>query len=305
MKFDILGAGSLGLLWAGRLARAGYDVRLLLRNKDALRAWESIGGRLTLEQDGVAQQLQINAMLCSAEEPLNHLIVATKAYTVPAALTPLANRLDPQNTVVMLQNGLGSQQYATDLCPNQQVLWASVTDGAWMAAPGHVIWAGKGITRIGDDSGGERPTWLQMLTPDALEWQWEPRISRVLWQKLAINCAINPFTAIFDCPNGQVPARAGADLTALITELQLLLRSQGCLIEAAELPDTLVQVIHKTAANSSSMRQDLHARRRTEIDFILGHACRTAVGQGLEVPAMQRLYAALKTHLAMHGLPTN
>jgi 2-dehydropantoate 2-reductase len=305
MKFDILGAGSLGLLWAGRLARAGHDVRMLLRNSDALRAWETAGSRLTLEQDGIVQQMEINALVCSDKEPLNHLIVATKVYAVPAALAPLAGCLDPQSAIVMLQNGLGSQQYASDLCPDQQVLWASVTDGAYMAAPGHVIWAGKGITRIGDGSGGTCPAWLQGISPAALAWQWEPNITAVLWQKLAINCAINPFTALFDCPNGQVPARAGVDLSALISELQWLLRSQNCSVEAAKLPDTIAQVIRQTAANSSSMRQDLQAGRRTEIDYILGHACRTAARHGIEVPAMQRLYAALKTHLAMHGLPTN
>lgn len=305
MKFDILGAGSLGLLWAGRLVCAGHDVRLLLHTPDSLKAWQAAGSRLTLEQDGITQQLQVNACLSTASEPRDHLIVATKAYAVPSALAPLVHRLGPQNTIVMLQNGLGSQQYASDLCADSRVLWASVTDGAWMPAPGHVVWAGKGLTRIGDAQGDACPAWLQSLAPLALEWKWEPRIIGVLWQKLAINCAINPFSVLYDCPNGEVPGKAGNDFYTLIAELQTLLRSQQCEQEARELPGTLDKIIRQTASNSSSMRQDLHAGRRTEIDYILGHACRTAARERVEAPMLMALYAALKTHLAMHGLPTN
>ncbi|WP_256218091.1 2-dehydropantoate 2-reductase N-terminal domain-containing protein, partial [Pseudomonas sp. EGD-AK9] len=36
MTWHVLGAGSLGSLWAARLARAGLPVRLILRNRERL-----------------------------------------------------------------------------------------------------------------------------------------------------------------------------------------------------------------------------------------------------------------------------
>lgn len=305
MRFDILGAGSLGLLWAARLARTGHHVRLLLRGQEALQGWQTTGGRLVFEHDGIQEQLQVEVQVSSQSEPLECLVVSTKAYAAVSALESVKHRLGPESTVIMLQNGLGSQQQARQSCAGSRMLYASVTDGAWMPAPRHVVWAGKGITRIGDAAGGPAPPWLDTLKPPALDWVWETDIERVLWQKLAINCAINPFTTLHDCCNGDVPTRAGDELSALIQELQALLHALGYAPEAAELPTAIANVIRRTASNSSSMRQDVQAGRRTEIDYILGHACRTAVGEGVAAPVLERLHGALKTHLAMLGLPTN
>lgn len=305
MRFDILGPGSLGLLWAARLASAGHSVRLLVRTHEALARWQAMSNKLIFEHDNIREELEIETCLDPGNEPLHCLVVATKAYAVPSALQPLMHLLGPDSTLVMLQNGIGSQQYARQLCKDSRVLCASVTDGAWLRAPGHVVWAGKGLTRIGDEAGAPCPAWLAALAPATLDWMWEPDIAQVLWQKLAINCAINPFTVLHDCRNGEVPARAGTELDSLIRELQALLHSQGYAPQAAELARVVADVIHRTAMNSSSMRQDVHAGRRTEIDYILGHACRTAVREGIGAPVMTGLYARLKTHLAMHGLATN
>ena len=50
----ILGAGSLGLLWAARLQQAGIDYRLIVRNESQLRQWNSNGNRLVFD-DGAAK----------------------------------------------------------------------------------------------------------------------------------------------------------------------------------------------------------------------------------------------------------
>ncbi len=305
MQFAILGAGSLGLLWTGRLARAGHRVRLLMHTPEALQRWQARDSALVLEQDGQQQMFRIPAQLNSVADPFDCLIVATKAYAVAEALAPVYRRLALGGSVVMLQNGLGSQQYATQLCAPSQVLYASVTDGAWMPRPGHVVWAGTGITRIGDPSAGPCPAWLEELPVSVVDWCWETDMESVLWQKLAINCAINPYTVLHDCANGEVAERAGADLDALVAELQSLLVAQGFRGQATELPTLVSTVIQRTALNSSSMRQDVQAGRRTEIEYILGYACRAAARHGLETPTLRTLHRRLETHLAMLGLPTN
>ncbi|RMR32543.1 hypothetical protein ALP91_04752, partial [Pseudomonas savastanoi pv. glycinea] len=41
VTWHVLGAGSLGTLWAARLARAGLPVRLILRNAERLAAYNT------------------------------------------------------------------------------------------------------------------------------------------------------------------------------------------------------------------------------------------------------------------------
>lgn len=299
----VLGAGSLGLLWAARLARAGSNCRLILRDAAALDAWRARHQLIRLTDANRQADIKVAAELASAGEPIRILILATKAYSAEEALASVVHRLVPGAHILMLQNGLGSQQAASRSCPQQRIFYASVTDGAWVSSPGQVVWAGKGINRIGDPAGGAAPGWLNELDAADIGWQWEPDIQQALWQKLAINCAINPFTVLYDCPNGEVARHAGARLEALISELHELLAHHGAALNPDQLRRTVHQVINNTAANSSSMRQDVHAGRRTEIDFILGYAIRQARQAGLAVPTLEQLYSDLQNHLVEQGLP--
>ena len=300
----ILGAGSLGLLWAARCARAGIDCRLILRTPAALHEWRDRDNALLLERQGAVESMQVTAELAdSSDKPIRYLIITTKAWAVAGALESIAPRLRADSQLVLLQNGLGSQQAVSERFPTQRVLYASTTDGAWKRAANQVVWAGIGQTLVGDPRQGPAPDWLSELTTAGIDWRWAQDILPVLWLKLAINCAINPITALHNCPNGEVPERAGPLFAPLLAELHALLTSQGVTVSLAELTQRVQSVIQATAANSSSMRQDVHAGRRTEIDFILGHACRTARLAGLITPMLDALHQRLQSHLINLGLP--
>ena len=302
----ILGAGSLGLLWAARFARAGIDCRLILRSAQAAAAWQARSNQVLLEEQGQISDVFVPGEQAQGnQQPIHRLVVATKAWAVAEALESLAPRLHQHSQILLLQNGLGSQQAVSRRFPSQRVLYASVTEGAWKRADHHVVWAGRGQNLIGDPQQQPPPDWLSLLTRANIDWQWQADILSTLWVKLAINCAINPITALHDCLNGQVPDRAGASFDLLLSELHALLNSQGVELALADLRQRVFNVIRATANNSSSMRQDVRAGRRTEIDFILGHACRTARSAGLATPILDSWYHQLQTRLAELGLAQN
>ncbi len=302
--FHVLGAGSLGLLWIARLQQAGLSCSLLLRDQSALRRWQAADNQLQFTAATGQHRIPITGEIAAnGDDPIAVLIVATKAHAVMAALESVRHRLTNDSQILLLQNGLGAQQQVTQTFPEQRVLYASVTDGAWQPAPQQLIWAGQGLTLIGDPAQQPAPAWLLQLDRGVIDWQWDERILAVLWRKLAVNCAINPFTLLFDCCNGEVPQHAGDWLADCIAELQALLAGQG--FPAQDLAQQIHDVIRRTASNSSSMRQDLHAGRRTELDYILGYACREAQRGDIAVPALQRLLIAARQRLAELGLPVD
>jgi len=67
----------------------------------------------------------------------------------------------------------------------------------------------------------------------------------------------------------------------------------------------VLRVIEATAANYSSMHQDVRLGRRTEITYLLGHACATAQTLGLPTPKLHALHQRLREHLRQRGLPTD
>ncbi len=301
----ILGAGSMGLLWAARLQRAGFPTQLILRNIERLAAWQAHAGQLELTDPGQHQHisLSLNAELPDSPEPIRFLLVATKAYAAEDAVRSVQHRLSADADVLLLQNGMGSQQAISRQLPRHRVFYATVTDGAWRPSAHQLIWAGHGQTIIGDPRQGPPPDWLTRWQEHGLTLEWHADIMAILWRKLAINCAINPLTALLDCPNGELLERAHGRLEELSQELQLLMSAFGIPLSLDILRTQLDQVIRQTATNSSSMRQDIHCGRRTEIDFMLGFALRSADQLSLAVPALRKLNAELQTYLATHGLP--
>lgn len=301
MTWHILGAGSLGGLWAARLARAGLPVRLILRDQASLARYHAVGG-LTLVEDGAARLHEIAAETVQGEAPIQRLLLACKAYDAQAAVADLAPRLAPGAELVLLQNGLGSQQAVADSLPHTRCIFASSTEGAFRESDFRVVYAGRGHTWLGLPGATQAPQWLDQLHAAGIAHQWTAAILGRLWRKLALNCAINPLTVLHDCRNGGLRDWP-QDVAALCAELTQLLRAAGQAEAADDLHEEVQRVIAATAANYSSMHQDVARGRRTEIDYLLGHACREAQALGLQLPLLQALYRRLRLHLTARGLP--
>lgn len=302
--WHVLGAGSLGSLWATRLARAGVPVRLILRNEDSVQAYRAAGGCLTLVEQGTAQSFAIAAQTATHSEPVARLLVACKAYDAEQAVALIAPRLAPNAEVILLQNGLGSQDAVAARIPEARCIFASGTEGAFRESDWRVVFAGQGQNWLGDPRDSAPPPFLSRLQDAGIAHEWTPNILTRLWRKLALNCAINPLTVLYQCRNGDLLDRQN-EVATLCEELATLLTCCGQPAAAQDLNDEVLRVIQATAANFSSMYQDVAHGRRTEISFLLGHACATAQRHRCPVPHLQALQARLIDHLAAKGLRTD
>lgn len=299
--WHILGAGSLGSLWACRLARAGKAVRLILRDGQRLQAYQQAGGLTLVEQDQ-PRHYAIPAETAQAHGPIHRLLVACKAYDAAAAIAGVATRLADGAEVLLLQNGLGSQDEVADLVPRARCIFASSTEGAFREGDWQVRFAGHGFNWLGDPRNPTVPAWFDDLHEAGIPGEWTVDILTRLWRKLALNCAINPLTVLHDCQNGGLLGHLD-EVDAVCAELAQLLRRCGQPQAAVELNEEVQRVIVATAANYSSMYQDVRAGRRTEVHYLLGHACRAAGRHGLQLPALERLQQRLVDNLRARGLP--
>ncbi|POA67273.1 putative 2-dehydropantoate 2-reductase [Pseudomonas sp. GW531-T4] len=301
--WHILGAGSLGTLWATRLARAGLPVRLILRDQARLQAYQAAGG-LTLVEQGQASFHAIPGETVDSPEPIARLLVACKAYDAQQAVSQLATRLTPDAELILLQNGLGSQDAVAAQVPQARCIYASSTEGAFRDGDWRVVFAGHGYTWLGDASHPTEPFWLDDLSASGIPHEWSADILTRLWRKLALNCAINPLTVLHDCRNGGL-LQHHCEVAMLCVELSELLERCGQPAAAENLQQEVERVIQATAANYSSMYQDVASRRRTEISYLLGHACDVATRHQLHLPNLSRLRRLLVEHLQQRGLPSD
>jgi 2-dehydropantoate 2-reductase len=302
--WHVVGVGSLGSLWATRLTRAGSLVRLIMRSEERVRAYQAAGGQLTLVEQDREQSFAIDAQTAEHQEPITRLLVACKAYDAEQAVAQLAPRLAPHAEVILLQNGLGSQDAVAARVPAARCIFASSTEGAFREADWRVVFAGRGHTWLGDPLDPVPPSFLSALSDSGISHEWTLDILTRLWRKLALNCAINPLTALYECPNGGL-LEYRSEVAALCVELAELLRCCGHPDAAQGLHEEVLRVIQATAANFSSMYQDVAHQRRTEISYLLGHACDAAQRHHCPVPHLQQLRDRLTVHLCAKGLRTD
>lgn len=301
MTWHILGAGSLGSLWAARLFRAGLPVRLILRDHLRLAAYRAAGG-LSLVEDGQSNLYPIPAETADSTGPVQRLLLACKAYDAEEAAASLAPRLAPGAEIILLQNGLGSQDAVVARLPRARCILASSTEGAFRDGDFRVVFAGQGHTWLGVPGQTQPPAWLDELRSAGIPHDWTADILGKLWRKLALNCAINPLTVLHDCRNGDLRDWPD-DVAALSQELTELLRACNQAAAAENLHEDVLRVITATAANYSSMHQDVARGRRSEITYLLGYACVAAARQSLAIPRLNALHQLLLAHLAARGLP--
>ncbi|WP_030131821.1 putative 2-dehydropantoate 2-reductase [Pseudomonas sp. QTF5] len=301
--WHVLGGGSLGTLWATRLARADVPVRLIVRDAARLQAYQATGG-LTLVEHSEAKTYAVPAQTADSDEPISRLLVACKAYDAEEAVVRLAHRLTPDAELILLQNGLGSQDAVAAQVPQARCIFASSTEGAFRDGDWRVVFAGHGYTWLGDAGHPVAPIWLEDLSAAGIPHEWSTDILTRLWRKLALNCAINPLTVLHECRNGGLQQHH-CEVATLCAELTELLERCGQPAAAQNLQEEVERVIQATAANFSSMYQDVANQRRTEISYLLGHACKVASRHQLNLPHLNQLQQRLIAHLHSLGLPSD
>jgi len=120
-------------------------------------------------------------------------------------------------------------------------------------------------------------------------------VRRRLWEKLAVNAAINPVTALARVENGALTEGplAGLARTAAV-ETAAVARAGGVDLADETATDAAATVARETARNRSSMLQDVTRGRRTEIDAINGYVAKRAAATGQSVPINRTLAGLIR-----------
>ena len=288
-RWHVLGAGAIGGLFACRLQLGGADVTLLAR-EDEQPMRELI---LKSEQE---QRFQFSQQSIAVnQQPIEHLLVCTKAWAVESAIEAVAPRLSATSVVVLLCNGMGLAEAVAPLIGEAQLVVGSTTSGCRRAEKGELIVSGEGSTQLGTLDAGLAPTWLSPWRRGVPDFEWETDIRSVLLAKVALNAVINPLTALHGVTNGELLQPPLQAITEnVIEEVQSVLVNADATEIASALPAQVRAVCDSTAANHSSMRVDLESGKRTEIDVIVGWLLSSLTPHPPATPVLSELYEAVK-----------
>jgi 2-dehydropantoate 2-reductase len=289
MKLAVLGPGALGCLMAALFWEAGEDVILVDYQADRSARLHQCGIQVhTME--GEQLLMKVPVALAAEVRPCDLTIVAVKAYQTKAAAQALPTLMSEGGLALTLQNGLGNLEEMAKMVGPERLLAGVGLLGVTRQDEGRIFFAGQGAIFIGIPAGSqvsetEVAEVVNIFRRAGFECQAREDIQAVLWEKLIINVAINPLTALLRVPNGALleltPAWEVA--VAAAVEAQAVAVAAGANI-SGDPEARLRQVCTATAANRSSMLQDILAGRPTEIEALNAQVATRGRTLGLATP---------------------
>jgi len=216
MKICVVGAGAMGCLFGGYLARAGHEVWLIARSADHIQALARHG--LILRHDGHRYEIPLHASHESGDAGVcDAVMVMTKASDTAAAMECALSAIGPTTSVVTLQNGVGNVETLNRFVGPERILFGVTALAAVRPGPGEID-----VTAF---YGAQTFVWSQVdrRTPDleryvealanaGFEAVVAPDVKNRIWRKLCLNAGVSAVAAVIGVKAGNNPVPGAGNL---------------------------------------------------------------------------------------------
>ena len=299
----IVGFGSLGAMYAACFGAAMGPERVFVV-ADAARTerYRAEAATFNGEPIRVTYLTYEEAAERAAVQPFDVVLYAVKYGALPEAIEQSSPLVSLDTAVISVLNGITSEEVLAErfgwdrvlLCIAQQMDSRKV---------GAVVTAGcVGVMALGvrdPEDAAQRANlarvteWLAAIDQPFIV---PADIQHQLWGKLICNVGVNQACAVYDCCfNGiHVPGEAREAMIAAMGEVAAVGRACGIALTDDDVAYWLDIIDHLNPAGMPSLRQDVLARRPTEVELFSGTINRLGAAHGIPTPQNERFYAAIK-----------
>lgn len=303
-RVAVVGSGAVGIYYGGKLARAGVDVRFLVRG-----GYEEVRqGGLRIESVRGDFELPAAAVCRSVEEigPVDLVVVAWKATANCGLVRVLPPLVGEGTQVLTLQNGLGNCEAVASVVGGERVMGGLCFVCINRLAPGVVRHTAGGRVAVGEYQVRDRERVAEVVgrfreadipAEEAVE------LGTAQWQKLVWNI---PF-------NGLAVAEGGVTTDVLLASDAIEAEIRGLMAEVVAagralghgLDDSLIDFnVERTrpmGAYRPSSLIDYMEGREVELSAIWEEPLRRAQAAGVAMPRLERLVGRMRERLDQRG----
>lgn len=297
MRLLVVGAGSTGGYFGGRLAQAGRDVTFLVRPARAA-ALRADGLRIvSAHGDAVLHPTLVQAG--EITRPFDAILLAVKAFALDAAMDDMAPAVGPGTAILPVLNGMLHMQKLEARFGAAALAGCEAKIATLLDAEGRIVQLNP-LQHIayGELDGTRSP---RMEAVDALmqgvgfDARLSGTIRRDMWEKWAQLASTGGITCLMRGPIGAVEAAPGGAAFALrfTEEVLAIIRAVGEAPTEAFVTGLRKMMTQPGSPLASSMYRDLQAGQRVEVDQILGDLLARGNAVGLDSPLLAAAVANL------------
>jgi 2-dehydropantoate 2-reductase len=288
----VIGLGALGTLFGNHLSKrmGKYDLRIIAdRNRIARYQREKV---------------YINGAECgfhyaTPDEktgPAGIVLIAVKYLQLNDAIQDIQNQVGPNTLILSLLNGITSEKIIAEAYGMDKVVYC-VAQGMDAVKEGNLLtYKNMGKLCIGPPDGGPMPDKVQRVESFfqrmELPYEVDEHMQKRMWGKFMLNVGVNQTVAVFGpCyvdiqQNG--PQRD--TMIAAMREVIALSELEGVFLTQEDLQYWLRVLGTLNPAGKPSMRQDVEAKRPSEVALFAGTVLQLAKKHGFTAPVNQMLY---------------
>ena len=315
MKILVLGAGSLGSVFGGFLAKNGHRVTLFGRehcinpvNNSGLFI-EGIWGNHHITN--IKGYSSLNKIIQTEGRNFDLTLLTVKSYDTKELINRYLQTFGCAHLTVSLQNGLGNLESIAKILGKDKAIGGRVIFGAELMKPGRVkvtVYADKVI--LGSLDNGvpfKKVKEIATVFDNAgIPAAATDDIQKALWGKVLYNGTLNALSCLLEVNYGKLMENAHTKslIQEIIREFFALTQEKGLKIDwnsAEEYTKELFEhLIPATSDHFSSMLQDIRSGKKTEIDSINGKVLAMADNRNIDLPVNRVLTALVKAKKMIH-----
>lgn len=228
------------------------------------------------------------------------IIIAVKYDGLEGAIEAVKNKVGPETIILSLLNGITSERIIGEAFGAEKVLF-SVAQGMDAVKVGSSLsYVNMGQICFGGDESGVQNEKVyavkRFFEKTELPHELVFVMQKKLWSKFMLNVGVNQAAAVYGCDYGGIQKQgdARATMIAAMREVMQLSEKEGYPLTEEDL-DYWLEVLSKLSPNGKpSMRQDIEARRKSELELFSGTVLELGKKHGIPCPINQMLYDTIK-----------
>jgi 2-dehydropantoate 2-reductase len=297
MRFLIVGAGSTGGYFGGRLAQAGRDVSFLVRPRRAAQL-RATGLRIASPQGAVA----LTPTLVAAGEitaPYDAVLLTVKAYSLETALDDFAAAIGPETMILPVLNGMRHVDVLAARFGQRAVAGCVCKIMATLDKDGGIVQLTKLHDLVYGELDGSASPRMQRL--DAVmqgagfDAALSSTIAREMWEKWTLLAALGGVNCLMRGNIGEIVAAPGGPdiIVRVLDEVLAIVNQVGQKPSDGFVASIRGMLTTPGSAQASSMFRDLQQGNPVEADQIIGDLLARGAAAGITAPLLAASYANL------------
>lgn len=230
------------------------------------------------------------------EKPADLLIFCVKFNQLKAAIEDARFMVGEHTIILSALNGITSEEIIGEKFGMEKVLYCVAQGMDAVKTDNKVTYKNMGMLCFGEKNNAVWSAKVQTVATflDSINFPYEvpPNMEHHMWGKFMLNTGVNQTVAVFSTNYGgiQVEGEPRRVMIAAMREVIDLSQKLGINLNEADLSYWLNVLTDLNPSGMPSMRQDMAAGRKTEVELFAGTAITLGKKHGVPTPVNEWLY---------------